>query len=90
MQDRRWTLHDMVAGLLVVLALALPFVRLPGDSAARMKVHFRSDNSETPRVLSTETSRSLCNVMAAALSYDNPSTGAFTEVKCTEEAAATP
>ena len=56
MQDKRWTLRDMAAGLLVVLALALPFVRLPGDSAARMKVHFRSDNGETPRVLSTETS----------------------------------
>lgn len=90
MQDKRSTLHDMAAGLLVVLALALPFVRLPGDSAARMKVHFRSDNGETPRVLSTETSHSLCTVMAAALSYEDPDTGAFTQVNCSEEAAATP
>lgn len=90
MQDKRPMLRDLAASFLVVFALALPFVRLPADSAARMKVHFRSDNGEAPRVLSTETSRSVCNVMAAALSYRDPSTGAFTEVKCSEEAAATP
>ncbi|MGO8916505.1 MAG: hypothetical protein ACLQJR_11425 [Stellaceae bacterium] len=90
MQDKRSMLRDMAAGLIVVVALALPFVRLPGDSAARMKVHFRSDNGETPRVLSTKTSASLCAMMAAALSYEDPDTGAFTQVNCIEEAAATP
>ncbi|HXY98963.1 MAG TPA: hypothetical protein VEI03_03115 [Stellaceae bacterium] len=88
MQDKRTTLRDLAAGVFVTLALALPFLHLPGDGAARMKVHFRSDDGGRARVLSTETSRSLCTVMAAALSYDDPATGAFTRVNCTDEAAA--
>ena len=90
MPDKSSTLRDTATGLLVVLALALPFLQLPGDSVARMKVHFRADKGEAPRVLSTETSSSLCAVMAAALSYDNPNTGAYTQVNCVEAAAATP
>ena len=90
MQNWRMTMQDTAAGLIVLAALALPFVQFPGDSAARMKVHFRTESGEKPRVLSTQTSRSLCTVMAAALTYQNPDTGAFTEVNCSEEAAAAP
>jgi hypothetical protein len=74
--------RDLAASLLVVMALALPFMPFPGDGAARMKVHFRAQASDKPQLLSTQTSRSVCRVMAAALSYDNPETGAFTRVKC--------
>jgi hypothetical protein len=49
-----------------------------------MKVHFRTSEMETPRAFSTETSRSVCTVMAAALSYEDPSTGEYTHVACSE------
>jgi len=90
MRDLRSTLQDLAAGVIVATALALPVVQLTGDSAARMKVHFRTESGEKPRILSTETSSSVCAVMAAALSYGSPDTGAFTEVNCSEEAAAAP
>jgi hypothetical protein len=82
MQGKPSAARDLAAGLLVLTALALPFMPFPGDGAARMKVHFRTDASGKPQLLSTQTSRSVCQVMAAALSYDNPETGAFTRVKC--------
>jgi hypothetical protein len=89
-RERVSTLGDAAAGLVVAAALALPFLPVPGDVAAHMKVNFRTETGEPSRVLSTETSSSLCAVMAAALSYEDPGTGAFTEVKCHTEAAASP
>ncbi|HZB91724.1 MAG TPA: hypothetical protein VE397_09800 [Stellaceae bacterium] len=82
MHGKPSTARDLVAALLVLTALALPFLPFPGDGLARMKVHFRADAREKPQLLSTETSRSVCVVMAAALSYDDPETGAFTRVNC--------
>ena len=82
MQGKPSEARDLAASLLVLTALALPFMPFPGDGAARMKVHFRTQASDKPQLLSTQTSRSVCRVMAAALSYDNPETGAFTRVKC--------
>jgi hypothetical protein len=83
MHVKRSTLHDIAAGAIIAAALALPFVPLPGDGAARMKVHFRTDTGK-PQSFSAETSQSVCSIMAAALSYENPKDGAFTDVKCTE------
>lgn len=82
MRDRPSLLRDVAAGLLVLATLSLPFLPLPGDGAARMKVDFRTSADARPQLLSTRTTRSVCTVMAAALSYDDPSTGAFTRVKC--------
>jgi hypothetical protein len=89
-QDRDSSFGDAVAALIVVAALALPFLPVPGDGAADMKVNFRTGTGEPPQVLSTETSSSLCTVMAAALSYDDPSTGTFTKVRCRAEATPSP
>jgi hypothetical protein len=84
MQDERSTFRDMAAAVVVVGALALPFVPLPGDGTAQMKVNFRTADTGKPQSFSTETSQSLCTVMAAALSYESPEDGAFTQVKCSE------
>ena len=78
----RTLLRDAITGGLVLTALALPFMRLPGDGAARMWVNFRTDEMQKAKAFSTETSRSVCTVMAAALSYENPATGAYTRVDC--------
>jgi hypothetical protein len=83
MRIKRSTLHDIAAAVIVAAALALPFVPLPGDGAARMKVHFRTDAGK-PQSFSTETSQSVCSIMAAALTYEDPKDGAFTRVKCSE------
>ena len=84
MQNQRSTLHDIAAGVIVAAALALPFVPLPGDGAARMKVHFRTGDAAKPQSFSTETSQSVCNMMAATLTYEDPKDGAFTHVKCSD------
>lgn len=82
MQDKRSTFRDAAAGLVIAAALALPFVPLPGDGAARMKVSFRTADAGQPRSFSAQTPQSLCTIAAAALSYENPEDGAFTQVKC--------
>jgi hypothetical protein len=82
MEQQSSRLRDTTAILLVLAALALPFLPLPGDGLARMKVDFRVAGAKKPQLVSTDTSWSVCTVMAAALSYDNPKTGAFTRVSC--------
>ena len=84
MQIKRSTVRDMIAAGFVLLALALPFVPMPGDGTARMQVHFRTGDMSKPRAFSTETSRRVCTVMAAALDYENPTTGEYTHVACGE------
>ena len=82
---RQSSFRDVAAGVLVVATLALPFLPFPGDGAARMKVHFRTSDTEHARAFTTETSRSLCLVMAAALTYENRDSGTFTRVACDEQ-----
>jgi hypothetical protein len=85
MASRQSSLRDVAAAVLVTGALALPFLPFPGDGAARMKVHFRTADAEHARAFTTETSRSLCLVMAAALTYENRDSGTFTRVACDEQ-----
>jgi hypothetical protein len=84
MQGKGSTARDVAAGIFVAIALAMPFASMLWDGAARMKVHFRTSEMAKPRAFSTETSRSVCTVMAAALSYEDPSTGEYTHVACSE------
>jgi hypothetical protein len=81
MRDKASTLHDMIVVTLLMLALALPFLRAASDGAARVRMHFRTEEMAKPRDFTAETSRSVCTVMAAALTYENPD-GTFTRVKC--------
>jgi hypothetical protein len=85
MEFRQSSFRDLAAGVLILGTLALPFLPFPGDGSARMKVHFRTSDTEHPRAFSTETSRSLCLVMAAALTYENRDSGTFTRVACEEQ-----
>ena len=75
---------DMIIGTLLLLVLALPFVPIPGDGATRMRVHFRTGEMTHPRDFTTETSRSICTVMAAALTYEDRDTGEYAQVACSE------
>ena len=78
----RTTLREMVLGTVLLFALALPFLRPLEDRAAHIWVHFRTAEMAQPRVFSAEASSSLCSEVAAALSFDNPETHTFTQVKC--------
>lgn len=84
MRIGRSGIRDLLVGALLLIPLALPFLPVPGDGAARMKVHFRTAAMAQPRHFSTETSRSTCAIMAAALTYENPATGEYTRVACGE------
>jgi hypothetical protein len=84
MQAKVSTARDMVVAALLLFLLALPFLPIPGDGVARMQVHFRTGQMSDPGGFTTETSRSVCTVMAAALSYEDPHTGEYTHVACGE------
>lgn len=84
MQSQHSVARDIAAGFFVVAALAMPFLPTLWDSEARIQVHFRTGEMAKPRAFSTETSSSVCTVMAAALSYENPSTGEYTHVACSQ------
>ena len=83
MQIRRSSFHDIAAVALVLAALALPVMHLVSD-AARMHIKFRTAEMAKPQSFTTDTSRSTGTLMAAALGYENPDTGAFTRVDCGE------
>jgi hypothetical protein len=83
MHIRRSSFNDIAAVALVVAALAVPVMHLVSD-AARMHIKFRTAEMAKPQTFTTDTSRSTCTLMAAALAYENPETGAFTHVDCGE------
>ncbi|HEV2549058.1 MAG TPA: hypothetical protein VGU20_17080 [Stellaceae bacterium] len=83
MHIRRSSFHDIAAVALVLAALAVPVMHLVSD-AARMHIKFRTAEMAKPHTFTTDTSRSTCTLMAAALAYENPETGAFTQVDCGE------
>ncbi len=76
--------RDMIIATLSLLVLTLPFLPIPGDGATRMRVHFRTADMTGPRDFSTQTSRSICIVMAAALTYEDRDTGEYAQVACSE------
>jgi hypothetical protein len=79
----KWSTARAIAlSLPVFLGLALPFLPVPGDGAARMHVHFHTAGMAAPRAFSATTTRSICAVMAAALAFENHETGAYTRVTC--------
>jgi hypothetical protein len=84
MQIKVSTARDMLVAALLLFLLALPFLPIPGDGVARMRVHFRTGQMADPRAFTAETSRSVCTVMAAALSYEDRDTGEYTHVACGE------
>ena len=83
MQVKRSSFHDIAAVALVLAALAVPVMHLLSD-ASRMHIKFRTPDMAKSQTFTTDTSRSTCALMAAALAYENPDTGAFTRVDCGE------
>ena len=66
----------------IVASLALPFIPVPGDGMARMKAVRRDEAGTHPVKVSTQAPKSVCEVLAFSLAYEDPQTGAYTRVAC--------
>jgi hypothetical protein len=66
----------------IVVSFALPFIPVPGDGMAHMKAVWRDEARSEPVKVTTQAPRSICEVLAFSLAYENPQTGAYTRVAC--------
>jgi len=73
--------RDWAVSFLALLALALPFMPIPGDHETRMYVRYHTRGA-APHAFSTDTLHSICTVMARALAYNDPKTGQYTRINC--------
>ncbi|HTZ80290.1 MAG TPA: hypothetical protein VMC10_20445 [Stellaceae bacterium] len=74
--------RERLLAICIVASLALPFIPVPGDGTAHMKL-IRNDAVEPkPVKVSTEAPRSVCEVLAFSLAYEDPATGAYQRVHC--------
>jgi hypothetical protein len=74
--------RERLLATFIVASLALPFIPVPGDGIAHMKVIRHDTVDLKPVKVSTEAPRSVCQVLAFSLAYENPETGAYTRVAC--------
>jgi len=73
---------EIALSLAVLLGLALPLMPIPGDAPAHMEVRFRAAGARATHAFATRTMWSACTVLAAALTYEDPTTGTFTRITC--------
>ena len=74
--------RERLLATLIVASFALPFIPVPGDGMARMKAVRRDETATAPVKVATEAPRSVCEVLAFSLAYENPETGAYTRIAC--------
>ncbi len=80
--EKDQTHRDSALLLVALLGLAAPFIPLPGDQATRIAVHFRVPGMTRPGSFSTRTSDSICEVMAAVLTFNDQAKGDFARIDC--------
>jgi hypothetical protein len=78
--------RERLLATVIVGSFALPFVPVPGDGMAHMKAVRRDESTTAPVKISTQAPRSVCEVLAFSLAYENPETGAYTRVACKQPA----
>lgn len=69
----------------IFASLALPFIPVPGDGMAHMKAVRRDEGTAQLVKVVAEAPKSVCEVMAFSLAYENPQTGAYTRVACKQQ-----
>lgn len=74
--------REWLTATLILTGLALPFLRLPGDGMARMKVNFRNQTTSIPAKFTTQTPLSVCAMLAYSLDYEDPGSGQYTHIDC--------
>ena len=77
-----WDGRVAAGSFLVFLGLAVPFIPIPGDHFTRIAVQFRATAMNEPTRFTARTTASICNVLAAAMDYDDPKDGGYTHIDC--------
>ena len=81
-------LLEATLALIVLLGLALPFMRVPGEHPTRIAVRFQTADMARPGGFTVHISSNICYVLRAFLSYQDPSSGEFVEITCGKKAEA--
>jgi hypothetical protein len=79
---------EATLALIVVLGLALPFLRLPGEHPTRIAVRFQTTDMSRPGGFTVHISSNVCYVLRALLSYQDTSSGEFVQIFCGKKAEA--
>jgi hypothetical protein len=79
---------EATLALIVLLGLALPFIRVPGEHPTRIAVRFQTADMPRPGGFTVHISSSICYVMRALLSYQEPTSGEFVQITCGRQAEA--
>jgi hypothetical protein len=85
---RRIGFLEATLTLIVLLGLALPFMRVPGEHPTRIAVRFQTADMSRPTGFTVHISSSICYVMRALLSYQETSDGEFVQISCGKKAEA--
>jgi hypothetical protein len=68
--------------LLVLIALTLPLIPIPGDASSRMEVQFRTQGMHRVHSFTARLPHSVCTVIASAVAFEDPKSGDFTTITC--------
>lgn len=68
--------------LLALFGLALPFIPIPGDHTTRIVVQFRQAEMAAPTRFTAHTTASICQVLAAAMDFEDRANGTYTHIGC--------
>ena len=79
--------RDAALSFLVLLGLALPFIPLPGDRPTRIAIHFQGSDPADRKSVTGRTSATICQVLALAMAYEEPTNGGHLRVHCGKPAA---
>ncbi|HWE75045.1 MAG TPA: hypothetical protein VG328_17930 [Stellaceae bacterium] len=79
---------EATLALIVLVGLAAPFVRVPGEHPTRIAVRFQTADMPRPTGFTVHISSSICYVMRSLLSYQEPSGGEFVQIACDKKAEA--
>jgi hypothetical protein len=79
---------EATLALIVLLGLALPFVRVPGEHPTRIAVRFQTADMPRPSGFTVHISSGICYLMRSVLSFQEPSSGEFVQISCGKKAEA--
>ncbi len=74
--------RDLAFAVVVLLGLALPFIPVPGDRMTRIAVRFQTTGMNAPGNFTTRTTRSICSILSAVMSYEDREAGEYLKVDC--------
>lgn len=86
--NRHVGIPEAALALVVAFGLAVPFMPIPGERPTRIAVRFQTADMAQPSSFIVHTSATICHVLSAFLSYEDPTTGEFVQINCGKKADA--